>query len=241
MMGPDLVDHYDVLEQEIDIAGYLIAADNIQNAEQRCAKKRRLYSRRKVYLNKDPRISLFYIDYRDPEHRDGKLFRRRFFHDFNSITSISVELEKEENYFWKSKTDAFKRPAHPVRLLVLAGILTRNVTLDCMQEVTYISSSVIGAFFKLFVHWYATTVFPKVVRTPEANQEVLRCNGAEYIAAGFPWALASLDVVHIRLWEVSANLKQLSTGKEKFPSRAFELACNNRRFLLSATKGFMVV
>ena len=44
--------------------------------------------------------------------------------------------------------------------------------------------------------------------------------------------------MHIRLWGVSANLKQVCTGKEKFPSRAYELICNRRGMLLSATKGF---
>ena len=73
---------------------------------------------------------------------------------------------------------------------------------------------------------------------PEADQEIIRSNGAEYIAAGFPWVIMSLDVVHIRLWGCSANLKQVSTGKEKFPSRAFELGCNNRRIIVSAKRGF---
>ena len=44
--------------------------------------------------------------------------------------------------------------------------------------------------------------------------------------------------MHVRVWGVSANLKQVSTGKESFPSRVFEVAVNRRGMILSATKGF---
>ena len=37
---------------------------------------------------------------------------------------------------------------------------------------------------------------------------------------------------------VLANLKQISTGKEHFPSRVFEVAVNRRGMIVSATKGF---
>ena len=107
-----------------------------------------------------------------------------------------------------------------------------------MFEATFISPSVISTFFKRFSSWYATTVAPRVIRMPDMDQEALRSNGAEYIAAGFPPVISSLDVTHVRLWGASANLKQVSTGKEKFPSRAFEVGTNHRRIISSVTKGF---
>jgi hypothetical protein len=63
-------------------------------------------------------------------------------------------------------------------------------------------------------------------------------NSREYKVAGFPSTMTSVDCVHIRLWSVSHNLKQVSTGKEKFPSRAFELSCNKRGIILSSSPGF---
>ena len=48
----------------------------------------------------------------------------------------------------------------------------------------------------------------------------------------------AVDCVHVRVWGVSANLNQVSTGKEKFPSRVFEAAVNHRGMIVSATKGF---
>jgi hypothetical protein len=85
--------------------------------------------------------------------------------------------------------------------------LTRNVTLDDLYEQTFISGEVHRCFFKKFMNWYATVVFPLVVKMPKL--EDLDNNGAEYKSAGFNGALLSVDCVHTRLWNVSANLKQV--------------------------------
>ena len=46
---------------------------------------------------------------------------------------------------------------------------------------------------------------------PDPDQASLEVNSAEYTLA-----ICSVDVVHVRLWNVASNLKQVSTGKEKF-------------------------
>jgi Plant transposon protein len=68
--------------------------------------------------------------------------------------------------------------------------------------------------------------------------EELEINNAEYVAAGFPWALFSAECVLGRVWGVLKNLKQVPTGKEKFPSRVFEVSVNRRSIMTSATMGF---
>jgi hypothetical protein len=78
--------------------------------------------------------------------------------------------------------------------------------------------------------------FPEVVKMPSI--EDYDYNGAEYSLAGFPGCVCSVDCVHVRVWGVSANLKQISTSKEYFPSRVFEVAVNRRGMIVSATKGF---
>ena len=104
-------------------------------------KKKKPFASRKRYPKQNPKNTDWYRDYcvdagetfRNPEHRDGKLFRQRFFHSYEGITSIVEEIEKEGNYFWKQQKDAFGRESHPLRMLVLGAmrILVRNVTLDC--------------------------------------------------------------------------------------------------------------
>lgn len=126
----------------------------------------------------------------------------------------------------------------PRELLVLGSlhILTRNVTFDDLQDRTEISREVHRVFFNRFMKWYSDVVFPHFVKLPSLDD--LAENGLEYALAGFPGCIGSVDCVHIRLWGVSANLKQMSTGKEKFPSRSFEVSVNHRGMILSATNGF---
>jgi hypothetical protein len=68
--------------------------------------------------------------------------------------------------------------------------------------------------------------------------ENLAYSGAEYSLAGFPGCVCSVDCVYVRVWGASANLKQISAGKEHFPSRVFEVTVNRRGMIVSATKGF---
>jgi hypothetical protein len=159
-------------------------------------KKLKTFQPRTTYPKKDPRQSDWYLDYvidegrtfRNPDHRDGKLFQSRFFLSFDDVQELVAEIKNPRNYFWKEKKDAYGKLAHPIELLVLGSlrILTRNVTLDCLYEATRISSSVHKAFFTRFVHWYAHTVFPEKVRMPGTSQEELISNSAEYITAGIP-------------------------------------------------------
>lgn len=43
---------------------------------------------------------------------------------------------------------------------------------------------------------------------------------------------------HIRLWNCPANFKNLAIGKEKYPSRAYEVVVDNSRRILHTTGGF---
>jgi hypothetical protein len=86
-----------------------------------------------------------------------------------------------------------------------------------------------------FVKFYEV-VFPSFIKMP--NMEELESKNAEYVAAGFQGAVCSVDCVHVRVWGVSANLKQVSTGQEHFPSMVFEVSVNHRRIITSATRGF---
>ena len=150
---------------------------------------------------------------------------------------IKKVKEPGEN-FWKNGQDAAGRESSPIDLLVLGSmrVLTRNVTLDDFNEQTFISAEVHRIFFQKFMHWYSIRVSPEVVKMP--TLEELNVNGAEYRAAGFTGCACSVDCVHVRVWGVSANLKQISTGKEHFPSRVFEVSVNRRGMILAATKGF---
>lgn len=59
---------------------------------------------------------------------------------------------------------------------------------------------------------------------PDPNDEVeIERNGREYARAGFEATISSLDVVHIRQWCIAHNLRRPATGKEHYPSRAYQV------------------
>ena len=116
----------------------------------------------------------------DPEHRDGKLFRRRFFFDFASVHAIVAKCK--EAGLHTEGNDAMGRSSSPLALLVLGAmrVLTRNVTFDDVAEQTFISEVVHRVFFPKFVEWYARVVFPEVVHLPALDE--VDANGAELIS-----------------------------------------------------------
>lgn len=175
---PQLVDFIDIVSGKLDIFKFSQRLleyderkrrrDDVENSSNK--QKKRPYMRRKVYAKRDPKTSFWWIDYvqdldhtwRDVTHRNGKLFRYRFSHSFEAVHEIVTKIEEPEHYFWRKKIDSRGREACPLHLLVLGSlrILTRNATLDDLQEQTFISKEVHRCFFNKFMAWYSTTVFP---------------------------------------------------------------------------------
>ena len=139
---------------------------------------------------------------------------------------------------WNKSTDCCGNVPVPTELIVLAvtRILTRSWTLDDCQEQTLISTRTIQAFMSAFVDWMSTVVYNEFVKMPEVDE--VNSNGHEYGLAGLPGTIFSMDCVHIRMWGLFASLKVLFTGKEKFPSRVYEVCVNHRRLILNVTVGF---
>ena len=236
----DLIEYFKLKREEREQRKKEI--EEILHDEQRKKK----FKPRRTYIKKDPKMSSWWTDYvideretfRDLDHRDGRLFAYRFSFSFEAVKELILKVKEEDENFWKNQRDAAGRESSPIEILNLGSlrILTRNVTLDDLYEQTFISAEVHRCFFKKFMHWYSVRVFPEVVKMP--CLEELDSNSAEYSLAGFPGCVCSVDCVHVRVWGVSANLKQISTGKEKFPSRVFEVAVNRRGMILASTKGF---
>lgn len=149
MEFPQLIDSVDPVTGKFDMFKFSLGLVDYdkkrkKNVIENATKKKRPYMRRKVYQKRCPMSSYWWIDYvidvnhtwRDEKHRDGKLFRYRFSHSFDSVKEIVDKIQEPEHYFWKNRTDGRGRSASPIHLLVLGSlrILTRNVTLDDLQE-----------------------------------------------------------------------------------------------------------
>lgn len=193
MEYPELIDFFDLTSGQLDVFNYaysLLEYDERKRDFPDTAVK----SNKRPYARRDPKSSFWWVDYvvdaehtwRDPTHRNGKLFRNRFSHNFDSVHEIVAKIQEGRHYFWRNKTDNKGKPSSPIELFVLRSlrILTRNATLDDLVEQTFISSEVQRCFFSKFMTWYSTVVFPLVVRMPSLAE--LYDNGAEYRVSGFP-------------------------------------------------------
>lgn len=174
--------------------------------------------------------------YRNPNDRNGKTFRQRFCVDRSHYLEILQLLRREK--VWSESKDACGEEGVPMELLLLGSlrILARNWTFDDLREATLVSERTQKSFFENFVNWYAETQFPIYVKLPTVEE--VEANGREYTLAGIPGTIGSIDVVHIRQWAIAANLKQFATGKEKYPSRAYEVMVNHRKLILAVSVGF---
>ena len=247
-------DYYDEEYDELDIHA-LFAAEEALEAEKK--RKSTLLEHepappkpkrsRLTYQARDSTTCQWYIDYvidehgtwGNPDHRDGKRFRRRFFFSLSAVRELTRAV-KESGIWPRSEVTGPTRPnwVKPLALLVLGALrhVTRNLTLDDLSECTFISENVFRDFFYKFFSWYSSVLFPLFVCLPE--MEAVKENGLEYERAGFPNTLCSVDGVHMYCWGVSANLKQFATGKEKRPTRGFNVSVNRRGLIVSCTKGF---
>ena len=171
---PDLIDFVDFASGSFDFLKYSISVidhdEKKSNSPDIIEKiSKRPFKHRKTYFRRDPKTSFWWIDYvidagntwRDPAHRDRKLFQKRFSHNFDSVKEIVAKIQEEGHYFWRNKIDNKGRLSSPIELLVLGSLrlLTRNVTLDDLSEQIFISSEVHRC-------WYSTVVFPLCVRLP---------------------------------------------------------------------------
>ena len=164
MTEPHPLDFYDPIDDDMDIIKYHASHEEWNkkrlNSLLNPPKARDAFRTRKTYKRKDPKTSVWWQDYvldergtwRDDNHRDGKLFQRRFALSFDAIHEIIAMLRSDEiqHQIWTEKPDAFGKPAIPLELLVLGSfrVLTRNVTFDDLQEATFASANVHRVFSK---------------------------------------------------------------------------------------------
>lgn len=197
---------------------------------------------RLIYPKKDPRNSMWweYVlggTWADPSSRDGKTFRGRFrtTHDF----FLSLVVKVKELFPFHAKKDALGKSPGPIELKVLGvlRVLGRGVCFDDCQEGTNIDKETHRIFFHAFCKKFARKYYPIYCRGPETEAD-LENSMSEYTSAGFPGCLGSTDGVHISWDKCHAQQKMLHTGKEKYPTVAYNVTVNHRRWIMAASRGF---
>ena len=125
-------------------------------------------------------------------------------------------------------------------LLVLGAlrILGRGVVFDDVADFTGVSEHVVRDFFFVFIKHWSTVKFAHYVKMPSTEEELRRCE-AEYAMGGLNGCIGSSDVCHVAWDRCRASLSNAATGKEGFPTLAFQIIVNHRRRILHSTGAFL--
>ena len=137
---------------------------------------------------------------------------------------------------WKDKPAG---PGHgrgparfPLMIKVLAALrcLAKGVDVDGVEEAAHISTSSLKVFVPAFIRWLAKEIFPEAVRLPEG--EHLQGSLRVFARLGFPGAYCLADGVHLFWDRCPAKLKALYSGKEGYPTLAFNVSVLQSREII---------
>lgn len=170
-----------------------------------------------------------------PESSEAALFRRRFRVPY-PVFKLLLEWTRE--WHEKSGTDCTGRARIPteLKLLGVLRVLGRATCFDGIFELSGISIASMDAFFHKFTEWFRSELYPKFVFTPKTMTEVAEIQAA-YAALGLPGCIGSMDVVHVAWCMCPTWLANLATGKEGYPSIAYNVICDHEGRAMSVLPG----
>ena len=157
---------------------------------------------------------------RFPDNRYGRQFRRRFRIPFQ-LFEIHVKICREKNVFGIKQPSRTRIPIEII-LLCCLRILGRDDCCDAIKEMSDVPEKTVWWFFKIFLINFPKTLFKDVIRFLREGvelQNVMRV----YQKMGFPGAVGSVDATHIRWHQCPVEFVHAATGKEKYPSVAFQV------------------
>ena len=200
----------------------------------RMRRKRRNCGKRPGGTNRTDRLHYWASTWgtmlRNPEiHTVGSDTRKTFMRRFRVPYSLFTRLvDWTKGWHEKNPTDIVGRPRCPTELKVLGWLrmVGRGVCFDDLEELSCIKSSTMHAFFHAFNHRARNELYPAHVQMPSTLKELMEIEAA-YAAIGIPGACGSMDVVHIPLGACPHGLINVCTGKEGYPTLAYNVICDH--------------
>ena len=137
-----------------------------------------------------------------------------------------------------SQTDAYHRPRCPTELKVLGWLrmVGRAACFDDIDELSGIKPPTMNAFFHKFCEMGHKDLYPAHVSMPSTLEEISEVEAA-YAVIGTPGACGSMDVVHIALGACPHGLINVCTGKEGYPTLAYNVISDHRGRALAMMPG----
>ena len=138
--------------------------------------------------------------------------------------------------FFPETTDCCGRPSAPLGLLLMGSlcILGETLSFQALKHTTNLGQQTHRNFFKKFLKWGRSHLYPLHVRVPQTEPEFTECM-QDYAKLGFPGTLCSVDATHVEMHACADNMKMTASGKNGKPTRAFQICVNFRRRIISTT------
>ena len=203
---------------------------------------------RTVYVRKPQSDSTWSRDYlipalretylREPHGRDAKKFRRLFRVPYDLFLTLVLTAKDRWWPEWTpEKVDAAGKLVSSLELKVLGAlyVLGTGATQHQVGVQTNLSEEVHRCFF---LSWTAkmSSIQKEYIFMPTNEEQFARVVG-EYSTRGLPGCVGSVDCVHVGWDKCPSMYKNMYTGKEGFPSIAYEVICTSRKFIQSVSVG----
>jgi hypothetical protein len=167
---------------------------------------------------------------RDINTTEGKEFRRRFRLPFPFFKDYLVpECQKANIFDSKLTVNGVTKDQIPIeiKIMIALRLLGRGNVVDDLAELSNASGTSVRLIFKTFVTNFAKHFRTSFIRMPTGDElnKVLDI----YRRLGFPGCIGSMDCTHVRWLCCPAELTNLCTGKEGFPTLSFQIVVDHAR------------
>jgi len=167
---------------------------------------------------------------RDINTTAGKEFRRRFRIPFPFFKDWLVPECRNANIFDSKLTVNGKTKDQipiEIKILIALRMLARGNVVDDIVELSKASEWSVRHIFKTFVTNFAKHFRSAFIRMPTGEE--LNAVLAIYQKLGFPGCIGSMDCTHVKWLCCPAELTNLCTGKEGFPTLSFQIVVDHAR------------
>jgi hypothetical protein len=121
--------------------------------------------------------------------------------------------------------------------LITLRILGRGNCADDIAEFSGFSANTINFIFHEMTERFVEAFYDEFISFPTGDE--LEKVQQSYADMGFPGACGSMDATHVRLSKCPHGLRVLATGKEHYPTLAFQAVCAPNRKILYCSVPFL--
>ena len=175
----------------------------------------------------------------DPQGRDAKKFCKLFRVPYDLFVDL-VQISKQR--WWRDwtpdKVCNAGKLVSSLELKVLGAlyVLGTGASQHQVGVQTHLSKEVHRVFFLLWLS-RMSSISTEYIYMPTTEEQFKFVVGEYYSARGLPGCVGSVDCVHVGWDKCPIMYHNMYTGKEGFPSIAYEVICTSRKFIQSVSVG----